>query len=225
MQPYFFPYLGYYQLAHSSENFIFLDDANYIKQGYINKNSIILNRKAQNFSIPVKNISSFRKINEHVYIDDFSKFLKMIELAYKNSIFFQQAMPIIEAVALDKTLNVAEKNAKSLISVFSYLNLERSFFFSSEIDAGREKKGQDRVIEICKIIGISKYRNSIGGKEIYDPNAFQKENIELKFIKSINKPYSQGKHEFIANLSIIDLLMHCNKETIIKNLGNYELIN
>lgn len=225
MQPYFFPYIGYYQLVFSAENFVFLDDANYIKQGYINRNSILLNCKVQNFSLPVSGISSFRKINEHAYIDNFSKFLKMIELAYKKSPFFDQAMPIIEEVSLDKSLNVAEKNAKSVMAVLSYLNCDRDFTYSSEIDIDRKKKGQERVIDICKKIGISKYRNSIGGKTIYDHNIFKSENIELKFIKSINDPYSQGTPEFIANLSIIDQLMHCDKEKIIRNLNTYELIN
>lgn len=224
MQPYFFPYIGYYQLAYATEKFIFLDDVNYIKKGYINRNSIILNKKKFDFSVPVEKVSQNRKINDHSYTNNHSYFLTLIENAYKKSPQFNRVIPLIEEVVHDENLNVAHKNSKSLINVFKYLNIHREFIFSSEIDKPHEKKGQDRIIALCKKTNIDQYRNAIGGQSLYEAKAFETENIELKFMQSKNLKYNQGVQEFVENLSIIDVLMHCEKEEVINLLKGYILI-
>lgn len=225
MQPYFFPYIGYYQLAYAAEKFIFLDDVNYIKKGYINRNSILLNGNKFDFSVPVEKVSQNRKINEHNYINNFSDFLLLIENAYKKMPQFNQVMPLIEEIVLDENLNVAQKNSRSLSAVFRYLDLHREFIFSSDIDQAHKDKGQTRILTLCKKTNIDQYRNAIGGQSLYEAKAFENENIELKFTKSNTSKYDQGSQEFIGNLSIIDVLMHCEKSTVIKLFEDYTLIN
>lgn len=224
MQPYFFPYIGYYQLAYAVEKFVFLDDVNYIKKGYINRNSILSQGNRFDFSIPVEKISQNRKIHEHNYTGDFSKFLSMLENSYKKSPHFDTAMPLIEHIVLDRNLNVAEKNSKSLIDVFGYLKIHRNFLFSSQIDENPDEKGQNRILKICKKTGITQYRNAIGGQSLYDASTFRASNIELKFIQSHATTYPQGHPDFIANLSMIDMLMNCNKSELENALNKYSLI-
>lgn len=225
MQPYFFPYIGYYQLVYEVEKFVFLDDVTFIKQGFINRNSILLGGKRHEFSIPVSKISSYRLINDHQYLNDQSKFIKLIEQAYKKSPFFYDVMPFVEAVIKDKNNNVSQKNSKSITAVFNYLGLQRDFSYSSCENYEQPLKGQDRVIALCSMLGIDKYRNSIGGQSLYSQEIFSAAGIELKFIRSNIKTYSQGKNNFISHLSIIDVLMHCDKQEIINMLEAYELVD
>lgn len=224
MQPYFFPYIGYYQLAYEVERFVFLDDVNYIKKGFINRNAILLQNERHEFSVPVEKISQNRAINKHNYTGEFSKFLSLIWQAYKKAPFFEQVMPLVESVVRDGDNNVARKNAKSLTAVFSYLGIEREYIFSSDVELEDEKKGQDRILALCQKLNINKYRNAIGGRELYDKNTFNSAGIDLKFIQSNIRPYRQTKCEFVSHLSIIDILMHCDKEEIKHQLSSYLLI-
>ena len=225
MQPYFFPYIGYYQLAYEVEKFVFLDDVTFIKQGYINRNSILLNGKRHEFSIPVSKISSYRKINDHQYLNEQSKFLKMIEQAYKKAPFYTEAMPIIQSVISDQDNNVSRKNIKSITKIFDYLEIERCFLSSSCIDGENILKGPDRVLSLCAKLEVDKYTNSIGGKSLYSHEIFNAAGINLKFIQSNIQPYPQGKHKFTSHLSMIDVLMHCDKQAIINMLGAYDLVD
>ncbi|EHN66824.1 WbqC-like protein family [Comamonas testosteroni] len=224
MQPYFFPYLGYFQLVYEVERFVFLDDVNYIKKGYINRNSILLNGARHEFSVAVSKVSQNRTIRNHDYVSEFTGFLKLIEQNYRKAPYFHAVMPLIEKVALDSNNNVACKNAKSVRSVFDYLGVSRDFSFSSDTHLEQSCKGQDRIIALCKKLGIEKYRNAIGGQDIYSQEAFFENDIELKFIQSNIQPYAQGKHEFVSHLSIIDMLMHCDKKTIQEHISNYSLV-
>lgn len=224
MQPYFFPYIGYYQLAYEAEKFVFLDDVNYIKKGYINRNSILLQSKCHNFSVPVSKISQNRTIHAHDYVGDYSEFIHLIKRAYKNAPHFNQIIPLIESVVLDGDDNVARKNAKSLMVVFSYLGLEREYLFSSNVALSGHEKGQVRILELCQRLTIDQYRNAIGGRLLYDAATFDAAGIELKFIQSNIRPYAQGEGAFVSNLSIIDILMHCDKKDIVHRLTDYSLI-
>lgn len=224
MQPYFFPYIGYYQLAYEVERFVFLDDVNYIKKGYINRNAILLNGKRHEFSIPVSNISQNRAIKSHDYIGDYSDFMRLIEHAYKKAPLFDIVMPLIRGVVLDTETNVARKNAKSLVNIFAYLGLKREFLLSSDVELNSETKGQERILAICKKLKINQYRNAIGGKVLYDAQSFSAIGIDLKFIQAGIQPYPQGRHDFVSHLSIIDVLMHCDKESVLRQLSNYSLI-
>ena len=223
MQPYFFPYIGYYQLAYEVEKFVFLDDVNFIKKGYINRNAILLKGRRHQFSIPVVQVSQNRYISEHNYTGDFSSFLALVEQSYKKAPFYTEVFPIIQSVALGDDQNVARKNSKSLVDVFSYLGISRDFAFSSNISVGREYKAQEKILKICQSLSINQYRNAIGGKAIYSPEKFHAQGIEIKFIETHAHTYSQGVADFTPYLSMIDVLMHCDKETVRHLLSDYSL--
>jgi len=224
MQPYFFPYLGYYQLAYAVEKFIFLDDVNYIKGGYINRNSVLLESRIHKFSIPVSQMSQNRQIMQHNYVGDFSKFIELIYHAYRRAPYFQAVMPMIESIALDEDQSVSRKNAKTITSVFDYLEIKRNFIFSSSLAGLKRSKGQDRILDICASQHITEYRNAINGQDIYDKSDFENAGINLSFIQTHFTPYPQGGAEFTSHLSMIDILMRCNRHTVIGMLNNYSLV-
>lgn len=225
MQPYFFPYVGYYQLVYEVERFILLDDVNFIKKGFINRNVISNNGREQKFTMPVENISQYRHINEHYYVGKFEYFLKMIEHSYSKAPYYSSIIPIIKYVLYDVANNVAIKNYKSIACIFEYLDVKKEFSFSSDVIKDNLASGQNKIIKLCQTVGIDRYRNAIGGQLIYQKNVFDKNSIELKFVSSNACEYNQGKGIFLPNLSIIDILMYCSKDEVLNLFKNYRLVD
>jgi len=222
MQPYLFPYIGYYQLAYHSDKFIFYDDVNYIKNGYINRNSILTKNGRQLFTIPVNKASSFTKINELEFNDNVKKVLTSLYQAYSKAPYFSQIYPIVEEILNSANRNVANIASNSIIEVFKYLNVDLSYAFSSSLEYDRSQSAKDKLYQLCNIYNADHYTNTIGGQALYDKSEFLEQNIKLQFIKSQSFNYKQfNSNEFEANLSMIDVLMNISPEEIITLLGMY----
>ncbi|MBI6511524.1 WbqC family protein [Proteus sp. PR00174] len=225
MQPYLFPYIGYYQLAYHSDMFIFYDDVNYIKKGYINRNNIVTKNGLLLFTLPINNASQNKMINELYFIENTKKILSTIKMSYSKSKYFDDIYPIIEKTFNNKNRNVANIASNSIIETFQYLGVNLNYDFSSRINYNRENSAQEKIYELCKINNADKYVNAYGGMALYDKDEFKKRNIELGFINSIPTPYTQvNSNEFIKNASMIDILMNCSKDEIINQLNNYTVI-
>jgi WbqC-like protein family len=225
MQPYLFPYLGYYQLAAAVDRWVFYDDAMFIKQGYINRNSLLVNGAAYRFSVPVRDQSSFRAINEHHAIPPFDRVLKTIAQAYAKAPGFPRAFPVVASVLDGRETNIARLAGASLHAVFDYLGIRIQSSWSSEIPGHQHLKGQDRVLAICKSMGASEYINAIGGLELYDEAAFASLGIRLRFHHMRPASYPQGDSPFVPNLSMIDVLMHNDPDKVINLLGECDLVD
>ncbi|WP_312467895.1 WbqC family protein [Stutzerimonas nitrititolerans] len=223
MQPYFMPYLGYFQLARSCDHFVFLDDVAFIKQGFINRNRILLDGQPFTFSLPVSNISSFRRINEHWFTGQFDTLFGQLRQAYRRAPFFAPVSALIETLCSDGELNVARKAAASVLSVFDYLGLPLAHSFASRFPAG-EARNQRRVLDLCARFEADRYHNSPGGRALYDASAFQAEGVQLCFVEGRFQTYAQvGGGGFVPGLSIIDVLMHNPPERVRQMLDDYLL--
>lgn len=225
MQPYLFPYLGYYQLAAAVDRWVFYDDAMFIKQGFINRNSILVNGAAYRFSVPIRDQSSFRMINGHNAIPPFDRILTTISKAYAKAPGFSRIFPIVASVLDGRETNIARMAGASLHAVFDYLGISIQSSWSSAIPGHQHLKGQDRVLAICKTLGASEYVNTIGGVELYDEATFATRGIRLRFHKMRPVSYLQGDFLFVPNLSMIDVLMQNDPERVISLLSEYDLIN
>lgn len=224
MQPYFMPYIGYWQLINAVDIFVVYDDVNFIKQGYINRNNILLNGKSHMFSIPVKNISSNKLIKNHeLGIDQRSnkKFLKLIESSYKKAPYYKELQPLIMDIMEFDEKNLSHFILNSIKKILEYLEIKKEIILSSEIKKKNSLKGKEKVIEICRRLEAKEYINAIGGKELYCKEEFEKGGINLKFIKAKEIKYQQLNNEFIPFLSIIDILMFNSKEEVINLLKQY----
>ena len=231
MQPYFFPYIGYFQLINAVDKFILYDDVTFIKQGWINRNYILVNKQKHLISLPLSKISSNKLISE-TFINKseitrwYKKFLLSIEQYYKKSPHYKEVFELV--------INIFEYiNQIEVISVFNKLSIERINEYLGietkiENSSGKYNNenlyGQDRVIDICKKENATIYINAIGGTELYDKKKFKNSNINLYFLKPKYISYKQQNNEFISWLSIIDVMMFNSKEEINKMLDNYELI-
>ncbi len=215
MQPYFCPYIGYFQLVAAVDKFVFYDDVNFIKGGWINRNNIISNNKEFLFTIPLVDASSFRLIKDTMVnwrSKEIDKLINNIRLSYAKAPYFKEVFPIITDIFSPKPETIAELAANSVISFSKYLELTTEFKVSSE---GNYEKTGDRVTNLINILnaeGSDSYINPIGGQELYSKEEFRKHGVELNFLKGT------------GSLSIIDVCMKQNKSEIQETLKTFSLV-
>lgn len=227
MQPYFFPYIGYWQLMSSVDKYVIYDDVNYIKGGWINRNKILMNGKSKMINLKMKGASPNKLINEVFVAKDEiynRKLLRTIEYCYKKAPYYGDVFPVIEDIIMNEERNMAVYLEYSIRQICKYLSINTELIISSSINKNNPLKGQDKIIEICKLLGADEYFNSIGGHELYSIEHFATKNINLKFLKTKNIEYKQFNNEFIPNLSIVDIMMFNSKKKINEILLQYDLI-
>lgn len=226
MQPYFFPYLGYWQLIYAVDKYVVYDDVTYIKGGWINRNNILFNGIKHRITLPLDNSSSFKKINETNITNNevvINKILKTITTAYAKAPYYDVIMPIIKSVLLGNS-NIAMLNYNSIIEINKYLGVNTKVFLSSEIEKNNSLKGQDKVLHINKLLGCDHYYNAIGGRDLYSKEEFKADGVVLSFLQMNDIVYKQYNNVFIPNLSIIDVLMFNSAQSIRKFLEDYTLV-
>lgn len=212
MQPYFLPYIGYWQLINSVDKFVIYDDIEFTKKGWINRNRILQNCKAKTFSIPLKKDSDYLNINKRFLSGNAEKELKKTQRIIKES--YRKAPFADEGIYLfDKCLNnLNEVNLfdfihKSILETTEVLEIKTPIYKSSDFDIDPSLKAEKRVIETCKRLSADAYLNPIGGVDLYNRDDFKNEGLELSFQKVKDYKYEQGCNEFIPHLSIIDVIM------------------
>jgi hypothetical protein len=227
MQPYVFPYLGYYQLIGAVNKFVVFDDVNFINRGWINRNNILVNGGQFLFTIPLCEASQ-NKLIKDITIDANriwrNKLLRTIELSYRKATYFGNVYPIISDVINSEVTRISDLASLSLASVAKYLGLSTEFVDSSARYNNTHLKGPGRIIDICKKEQTENYINLMGGAKIYSKELFKSEGIEINFINTKSYTYRQFNDEFVANLSIIDVLMFNSREEILGLLRNYDLV-
>ena len=248
MQPYFFPYIGYFQLINAVDEFLVYDNVNFIKKGWINRNNILINGNPHLINVPLKSKSSFVKIKD-IEIDDSLKWRKKVlsdlSVNYKRAKCFNEVYPIIEKTINFNTTKITEINFQSIKNVCDYLeintklsndifrfeNLEEKLrapvidkLMFPNINLNHYEHKVVRVLEICKIKNAKSYFNPIGGTELYSKDEFLMNDIDLKFIKAREITYPQFGNKFVPFLSIIDVLMFNSKDEIKNLLNEFDLI-
>lgn len=215
MQPYFVPYIGYFQLMNAVDNFIIYDDVNFIKKGWIHRNKILINKNEQFISLSLSKASQNKKINEIEICPELKwkqNLLKTIYHQYNQSNNFSKIYPMIESWL--KNENLSKLLINSLFDIKNYLNIKTNLIISSEITTNQNKKGIDRIIDTCIQQNAKTYINAINGKHLYDKDVFKSNNINLFFINMKYPNYS----------SILDILMKHDKNDIQEKLNEYYLL-
>ena len=224
MQPYFMPYIGYWQLMAAVDMYVVYDDVNYIKGGWVSRNNILLNGQKHMFTITLNGASPNKLFNEITIKDDFKKFSRLIESAYRKAPYYAEVTSL-----LDKIYNYEDKSLgafmlNSFQVVLDYLELDTKLILSSTIAKDNTLRGKDKVKHICHLLGADTYYNAIGGQELYDKNDFKADGIDLHFVKTELSPYPQLKNEFVPGLSMIDVLMFNHPKEVKQLLTNYKLV-
>ncbi len=229
MQPYFMPYIGYFQLINAVDKFVVYDNIEYTKKGWINRNRILVNGKDEFITIPLKKDSDFLPVNKRYLADFFPderiKLLRKIKEMYRKAPCFTEIFPLMEEILIFENKNLFDFILHSLKIICRYLQIKTAFVTSSTIQIDHNLKSEQKVIAICKSLNANIYINPIGGMELYSKSNFEENKIQLQFLKSNPVTYLQYQYDFVPWLSIIDVLMFNSIEEISVMLDKYELIS
>jgi hypothetical protein len=216
MQPYFFPYIGYFQLIAAVDLFIVYDNIKYTKKGWISRNRLLQNGKDVRFSLPLKNDSDYLDIRERELAANINrdKLLNQIKGAYGRAPYFAQTFPLVAQVVHYEHANLFRFLHHSIIKTCEHLGITTEIRISSSVNIDHDLKNQDKVLALCEAVGASTYVNAIGGMELYARETFREKGIDVKFIQSKPFEYPQFGNEFVPWLSIIDVMMFNPPDTI-----------
>lgn len=228
MQPYLFPYIGYYQLMAAVDCFVILDDVHYIMRGWINRNRILCGGRDKYFTLPLEGASLNRLISElslHEPEKGKRQILNQIGAYYRKAPYYQEVHPLLEEIILHPGDRLVPYLTHSLRRMAAHLGLRARILLSSELPKDPALTGQDRILDICRVVGAKRYINPVGGMELYDARAFARQSVTLHFLRSVARPYPQSGGDFVPYLSIIDLLMFNSLEEVRGDLDRFEWIN
>lgn len=216
MQPYFFPYIGYFQLITHVDQFVIYDDIKYTKKGWINRNRMLGDKGPVTFSLPLMRGADQLDIIERSVSDDLdaNKVLRRFKAVYAKAPFYDETIELVERVFHHKDRNLFRFIAHSLGETCSFLGISTPLITSSTILQRPLNRGQERVIATCKALNADEYVNPQNGVKLYDGDVFLQNEIDLKFLIPETIRYDQGRGDFIENLSIIDVMMFNHREYI-----------
>ncbi len=227
MQPYFVPYIGYWQLIAAVDQYVIYDDVDFIKNGWIHRNRILVGGMPKYYNIRMIGAGSYKKINE-IKVDHnpnvINKSLRIIKGAYQKAPFFAVIYPLIEEILHYQEDNLAVFLKNSIEIICDFLEIRTKLIYSSSLKKDNHLKGEQKVLAICNELGATEYYNAIGGQKLYSYCSFENKGVKLKFLITNNIVYKQFENQFQENLSIIDVLMFNPREHVCGLLKEYSLI-
>lgn len=227
MQPYFFPYIGYWQLIHGVDRFVIYDDVNYITRGWINRNRILNFGESIYITVPLHHSSPNKRICDislqpsAIWRD---KLVRMVENTYRKAPFFDECFPIIENLIRHDANNLSDYLVHQLRTLSAFIGINTEFVVTSRCYENNELSGQERVIDICKREVATAIINPQGGQALYERTAFTRCGVDLKFLIPSAIEYKQFGTVRVPWLSIIDVMMFNSKSQLRTLLNKYELV-
>lgn len=227
MQPYFLPYVGYFQLIASVDKFIIYDNIKYTKKGWINRNRLLAGGTDQLFSLPLRSGSDALQVRDRVLADDFQprKLLAQFHGAYRAAPEFARVYALLERIVLHPDRNLFAYVRHSVEAICAELAVGTAIQVSSEVAIDHSLRHQDKVLAFCAATAATTYVNAIGGTELYSKEDFAARGVELRFIRSRPLEYPQFGQPFVPWLSIVDVMMFNPPEKVREIVsGHYDLI-
>jgi len=226
MQPYFLPYIGYFQLMAAVDAFVVYDNIKFTKSGWINRNRLLLDGRDTLFSLPIQKASDALDVVDRSIAEDFEllKVRAKFATAYAKSPGFVPGMQLVDEVLAGSRANLFEFLHAGLRRVRDHLGITAPIIVSSTVPIDHGLKGQRKVLALCEALGASTYLNAIGGLDLYGATDFASRGIALQFLKPRLTPYPQACPAFVPALSIIDVLMHVPMPAARAQLDDFDLI-
>ena len=229
MQPYLLPHIGYFALIDYADEWIFFDDVQYIRRGWVNRNRILKpTGDWQYITVPVQKHSRETPIKDVLVSrggDWRKRILGQLEHYRKNAVNFEVVRDFLCEAFENDSLTISELDVHLTRKTLEYLGIPFRYRIFSELDLqlGEVQDPGDWALEISKALGASEYVNPPGGRAIFDGERFRAANIELKYLTARPVEYRQGRREFVPGLSILDVMMFNSVETIRSMLSDFEL--
>ncbi|MEO7992382.1 MAG: WbqC family protein [Chryseolinea sp.] len=228
MQPYFFPYIGYFQLINAVDEFIVYDNIEYSRKGWVNRNRILVGGADSYITLPLKKDSDYLNIVERsladIWLTEREKMLNKLRESYRSAPSFKHVFPMLEELLKSEETNLFKFLIKSLEGIKEYLEITTPFVTSSTIKINHDLKAEDKVIELIRNRNADVYINPIGGLELYSKSRFKEDGIELHFLQAKNIKYQQFSNEFVPFLSFIDVMMFNSQQEVKNYLNEYTLV-
>jgi hypothetical protein len=228
MQPYIFPYIGYYQLINAADVFVVYDNIKFTKKGWINRNRILVDGRDKFITIPIKKDSDYLNVSNRYLADTWptekKSMLNRIRAAYKKAPHFDTVYPVIEKCLLFEDRNLFSFLLNSIKTITSHLKISTPIIISSDLNIDHQLRSEKKVIAICKSCEAQSYINPIGGLNLYSKEEFKTNGIDLYFLKTGKVAYTQSENEFMPFLSVIDVLMFNSVQNAREMLNKFELI-
>lgn len=227
MQPYFFPYIGYFSLMAAADVFLAYDNVQYTRPGWINRNRILRDGMPDWWTAVVTDAPHTADINQRHYRDWPTQRRRMLDLLaqrYRRAPHREAGLALVEqALAADED-NVARCNTRLLAVLADALDLGCRIEFASDVPHDPALRGVDRVLAICAAMGATTYVNSPGGMALYRPADFEACGIALRFVQPEPEPYAQFGESFVPWLSIVDALMFLPLPEVARRVRQFRLV-
>jgi hypothetical protein len=227
MQPYLFPYIGYFQLIGAVDRFVIYDDVSYIKRGWINRNRWLVAGIPAYFTFPVIDASQFRRIAD-IRLNQSGewggKLLRTFRYEYGRAPYFAAAFDLLERVVTLDESSISRRATASIRGVMRHLGIDTPLVETSACYDNAGLRSVDRIIDICLREGATRYINPIGGQDLYDRAAFAAAGIELRFLRSEPIEYRQFRQPFAPWLSVLDVIAFNPPAMAREFLRKYEFV-
>jgi len=226
MQPYFFPYLGYFDLINRTDRWIVFDTAQYIRHGWVNRNRILHSDSGwQYILVPLKKHSretAIKDIEIAANIDWKNRILAQLLRYKKKAHYYKETIDLVEESLDEKESHISHLNVRVMKSVCRRLGIDFNFdiFSEMDLDLGPVDGPGDWALRISEAMGAKEYLNPPTGADIFDPGKFAASGITLKIQEFRNKEYECRGWDFVPGLSIIDVLMWNTPEEILAHLNS-----
>ena len=228
MQPYFLPYIGYFQLIQAVDEFVVYDNIQFSKKGWFHRNRMLQNGADTYFSLSLKKDSDYLDVRERRLSDtwpaDRQKILRKIEENYRKAPHYGEVYPLIERIFHCPESGLFPFIFSSLEAICRFLEITTPLTVSSTLAIDHSLRGQEKVIALVKATGGDTYLNPIGGFDLYRTRDFKAEGLHLQFHKARPFSYAQFGKEFVPWLSVMDLMMFNPREVIKGWLDDFDII-
>lgn len=222
MQPFFLPYIGYFQLMNAVDFFIVLDNVEYSKKSYVKRNILNLNGKDKLFSIPIKKSKDNSKINELILSEKFRdfkiKFYNQFKTNYYYADYYDEAIELLNEIFSTDEIRLSNFLVNQLKVIAKKFEMNTTIATSSDYLKDNYDTKEERIFDICKKLESKIYINAIGGRKLYSKEFFSLQGIDLKFIQKniVNK--NIGYYSILNDVAIYGI------KTLRKKLYDYELV-
>lgn len=227
MQPYFFPYIGYFQLIHATDRYIFFDTPQYERRSWMNRNRIInLNEGSTYITVPVIKAPQQTALTDIVINNNSdwrNKIYRQLEVYKKIAPYYNEVIDFVHSVLDKADTSLAELNVHSVVDTCRYIGLDIDWdiFSQMNLEIPTDCAPDEWALEITKATNADEYINAPGGARFFDRSNYETEGIKLQFIQPEIIPYNQRIGRFEPCLSIIDVMMYNSPEEIFNMLAHY----
>ena len=217
-QPQYLPWLGYFDKIAGSDLFVFLDEPQFKKREFQNRNRIKGPQGEIWLTVPVVSKGKFEQPIKDVLIDNSQAWQKnhwqTLSLNLKKAPFWAQYSPGLEAFYTTPYSHLCDLNFKMSLWFFEQLGLKTPWKIESEI--GTSTVSTERLIELCKKTGSTGYYSGSGGKDYMDEERFKQEGLDLSYQHYSHPSYPQrfADKGFLPYMSIVDLLMNVGPDSL-----------